>query len=164
VKSFDAQSASLEPSKEDTVSTSTVASGELRFEPESQELSVGEKRRLTIFLTADSPLSLAVLPLRFDPRIISVRAVSAGYSRADMQTAPTVTQTLSPGGKLLISVSLPPEATTISRPGIVIQLDLEALAAGESMIGVEPGTLHLIAPEGHDINVRAMPTRVFVKR
>jgi general secretion pathway protein D len=144
--------------------SSTVSSGDLRFEAESQELRVGEKRRLTIHLTAESPFSIAVLPLNFDPRIISVRAVSAGYSVANIKTAPTMTQTLTSEGKLLISVTLPPEATIINPPGILIQLDLEALEAGESMIGVEPGTLHLIAPEGQEINMRTMSTRAFVKR
>ncbi|MDX6696242.1 MAG: ral secretion pathway protein [Blastocatellia bacterium] len=151
-----------EPSKEDAGSSLASGNGELKFEREIQELRVGEKRRITLLLTADSPLSLVILPLRFDPRAVSVHVVSAGYALANTQAAPTITQTPSPGGKLLISLGLPPEAMTSSHPSLVVQLELEALEAGESMISIEPGATHLIAPEGHDLRLSVMQTRVLI--
>jgi hypothetical protein len=126
-------------------------------------MRVGEKRRIGIILNTDTPLSLAVIPLRFDPHIISVHAVAKGYSFSNVQNGPAITQTFDPQGALLISISPPANAQAIAAPGVLLYLDIEALGAGDSALGCEAGTVHLIAPGGRDINTRVMQGRVSVK-
>ncbi|HEV7857878.1 MAG TPA: secretin N-terminal domain-containing protein [Pyrinomonadaceae bacterium] len=140
-----------------------VGAGEIRFERELQEMRVGEKRRIGLLLKTDAPLSLAVIPLRFDPRIISVRVAPQGYSFSNVQTGPIITQTFDPQGALLVSLSPPADASAISAPGALLYLDIEALAAGESSLGCETGTVHLMAPGGRDINTQIMQGRISVK-
>jgi general secretion pathway protein D len=137
--------------------------GEIRFERELQGMRVGEKRRIGLLLKMDTPLSLAVIPLRFDPRIISVRAVPKGYSFSNVQTGPVITQTFDPQGALLVSLSPPADASVISAPGVLLYLEIEALAAGDTSLGCETGTVHLMAPGGRDINTQVMQGRISVK-
>jgi general secretion pathway protein D len=140
-----------------------VGAGEIRFERELEGMHVGEKRRIGLLLKMDASLSLAVIPLRFDPRIISVRAVPKGYSFSNVQTGPVITQTFDPQGALLVSLSPPADAQVISAPGVLLYLDIEALAAGETSLGCETGTVHLMAPGGRDINTQVMQGRISVK-
>jgi type II secretory pathway component GspD/PulD (secretin) len=140
-----------------------VGTGEIRFERELQGMRVGEKRRIGLLLKTDAPLSLAVIPLRFDPRIISVRVAPKAYSFSNVQTGPIITQTFDPQGALLVSLSPPADASAISVPGALLYLDIEALAAGESSLGCETGTVHLMAPGGRDINTQVMQGRISVK-
>ena len=41
-------------------------------------MKVGEKRRYAIQLNSDVPLSLALLALRFDPKVVKVHGLTAG--------------------------------------------------------------------------------------
>jgi hypothetical protein len=41
-------------------------------------LKVGEKKRYIVQLNSDVSLSLALLALRFDPKVLKVNAISAG--------------------------------------------------------------------------------------
>jgi hypothetical protein len=52
----------------------------LSFLPAGDVLKVGEKRRFAIQLNSDVSLSLALLALRFDPKVIKVNAISAGFT------------------------------------------------------------------------------------
>src|SRR5687768_3596675 len=51
---------------------------QLSFLPADDVLKVGEKRRYAIQLNSETPLSLALLALRFDPKVVKVHAVTAG--------------------------------------------------------------------------------------
>ncbi len=66
----------------------TESTAELMLMPERQEMKVGEKRRVMVFLKTDAPVGLATATLRFDPRALAVRAVSQGMLTADASKAP----------------------------------------------------------------------------
>jgi general secretion pathway protein D len=149
--------------KEKSAPALAAGAGELKFEREAQEMHVGEKRRIGLILNTDAPLSMAVIPLRFDPRVISVHAVAKGYSFSNTQGGPTITQSFDPQGTLLISLSPPANATAINAPGFLIYLDIEAIGMGDSAIGCEAGTIHLMAAGGRDINMQLMQGHVSVK-
>src|SRR5688572_6322998 len=51
---------------------------QLSFLPGEESLKLGEKRRYAIQLNSEIPLSLALLALRFDPKVVKVHAVTAG--------------------------------------------------------------------------------------
>jgi hypothetical protein len=56
----------------------TTRVAQLSFLPSEDVLKIGEKRRYAIQLDSDVALSLALLALRFDPKVVKVHAVSAG--------------------------------------------------------------------------------------
>src|SRR2546423_345934 len=68
------------------------STAELLLMPEQQEIKVGERRRVMVFLKTDAPLGLATATLRFDPRALAVRSVSQGILAADKPGAPVLTQ------------------------------------------------------------------------
>jgi hypothetical protein len=131
--------------------------------PEEQEMRVGEKRRLALVLKTDAPLGIAVLTLRFDPRAIAVRGISPGNLFAGVQgAAPTITQSVNPGGVLLVSVSPPPGAL-MTGAGVLIFIDIEAVAAGESAIRFDKDNMHLIASDGRSVLLQFVQSHVTVK-
>ncbi len=51
---------------------------QLSLLPEGDVMKVGEKRRYAVQFKSDVPLSLAVLALQFDPKVVKVNGVTAG--------------------------------------------------------------------------------------
>ena len=82
------------------------STAELLLLPEQQELKVGERSRVMVFLKTDAPLGLATATLRFDPKALAVRSVSQGDARGRQGGArPCVTQSVDPSGVLVVSVA-----------------------------------------------------------
>ena len=143
--------------------SSPSSAAELRLVPEEQEMRVGEKRRLALVLKTDAPLGLAVLTLRFDPRAVAVRGISPGNLFAGGQgAAPTITQSFNPGGVLLVSVAPPPGASMMGA-GVLIFIDIEAVATGQSAISFDKDNMHLIASDGRSVLLQFVQGRVTVK-
>ncbi|MGB7924832.1 MAG: secretin N-terminal domain-containing protein [Pyrinomonadaceae bacterium] len=145
---------------------SPSSAAELRLVPEFQEMRVGEKRRLALVLKTDAPLGLAVLTLRFDPRAINVRAISPGNLFASTQggaAGPTITQSVNPGGVLLVSVA-PPPGGSMTGAGVLIFIDIDAIAAGESAIDFDNQNIHLIATDGRGVLLQFVQGRITVKQ
>jgi general secretion pathway protein D len=140
-----------------------TSAAELRLVPEQQEMRVSERRRLALVLKTDAPLGLAVLTLRFDPRNVVVRGVSVGNLFAGAQNAPTLTQTINPGGLLLISVA-PPGGASMTGAGVLIFIDIEAVAVGESAIEFDKENIHLMATDGRGVLVQFVQSSVRVKQ
>src|SRR6185436_11299480 len=51
---------------------------QLSLVPEGDVMKVGEKRRYAIQLNSDVPLSMALVALRFDPKVVKIHALTAG--------------------------------------------------------------------------------------
>lgn len=152
-------SPAVEKSKEqrDSVSSPTA---EFYMMPDRQEMRVGEKRRLMVLLKTDAQVNLAAMTLRFDPRIVTVKAAANS-----IDNAPTLTQAVDPTGKLTISVSPPKGAPPITGACVLILLDVEALAAGESAIAFDGDAMHLISSAGGDISpARVAQSSISVKQ
>ena len=62
---------------ESTAKSAPPAVIELGFAPETAELTVGEKRQLSLDLNSPAPLGVAVVMLRFDPNILKITNVTA---------------------------------------------------------------------------------------
>src|SRR6185503_93606 len=79
---------------------------QLSLMPDGDVLRVGEKRRYTVQLSSDVPLSLALLALRFDPKVVKVHGVTAGNLLASSgDAAPLFTPSIDASGTCLISIS-----------------------------------------------------------
>lgn len=138
------------------------SAAELRLIPERNEMRVGEKRRLALVLKTDAPLGLAVVTLRFDPRTLAIHNVATGNLFAGQQNVPTITQSVT-GGVLLVSIA-PPTGAPMTGAGVLVFIDIEALATGESAINFDKDNMHLIASDGRNITLQLVQSQVIVKQ
>ncbi|HEX8142914.1 MAG TPA: secretin N-terminal domain-containing protein [Pyrinomonadaceae bacterium] len=159
--------ASAQPSQEGakieaavkTAAATPVA--ELRLMSERQEMRVGEKQRLALVLTTNASLGTALLAMRFDARSIAVRGIAKGPLGAQ-GTSPTVMHSIDPNGMLLISVSPSADAPLAQGSHVLLYLDIEALAAGESRILFDQGNMYINASDGRGVQLKVMPGRLMV--
>jgi general secretion pathway protein D len=140
-----------------------TSAAELRLIPDRNEMRVGEKRRLAMVLKTDAPIGLAVVTLRFDPRTVAVRNVSTGNLFAGLQTTPTITQSVNPNGLLLVSIA-PQTGTPMTGAGVLIFIDIEALANGDSVISFDKENMHLIATDGRNLSLQLVQSQVAIKQ
>jgi general secretion pathway protein D len=136
---------------------------ELQLLPEAQELKVGERRRVMVFLKTDAPLGLATATLRFDPRTLAVRAVSQGMLASDKSGAPVLTQSVDASkGVLVVSVAPAAGAQPLAGEGLLLVIEVEGLAPGESGLQFDADKLHLIATDGRTVRPKASAGRIKV--
>lgn len=140
----------------------SASAAELRLVPESQEMRVGEKRRLMLVLKTDAPLNLATATLRFDPRVIAVRSVSKGALFGEKTAAPIIMQSLDPQGVLLVSVTPASVAPTFSGEGVMLMIEVEALAPGESAVSFDSDKVKFIAADARNVKIQVVQSKVKV--
>ncbi|HMF58057.1 MAG TPA: secretin N-terminal domain-containing protein [Pyrinomonadaceae bacterium] len=137
---------------------------ELRMMPERQEMRVGERRRLALVLGTGVPLNSASIKLTFDPRTIAVRGITQGDLAAGARgSAPTVTQSIDPQGQVLV-VLAQPDGTSISGAGVLLYIEVEAVAAGESAITIEQDDTRITATDAGSLRLQIAQGRVVVKQ
>ena len=163
-----AQLASLTNSlKPIETSTGTARSGspaaQLSLTGGDRPFKVGEKRLMAIEFKSDAPLGLAVLMLRFDPRVVKVTAINPGTLLPPGNTA-SLTQSVDPKGTYMLSLSTFNGAAALRGSGSLVLIQVEAIAEGDGAFGFDKERLRLITPDARDIAVELMPTRVAMKR
>jgi general secretion pathway protein D len=151
-----------------TTTTATVAPvadlAQLFVMSGQKEMRVGEHQRLMIFVKTDTPLALAAATLKFDPRIFAVRSVEKGSLFADAQKSQAqLTQSIDPRGSLLALVT-PQTGTTVAGAGVLLFVEIEAIASGESEIGFDAAGFHLMSVDGRSIAAQTTPARLTVKQ
>jgi hypothetical protein len=147
-----------------STSANDLAAGvvELSLSPEQGEMRVGEKRQLALAVRTGAPLGLAVLTLRFDPRVIKVNSVTAGGLFANAKTAPALTQSVDQNGMLLVSLA-PAAGSPVSGEGTLLNIEFEAIATGDSLLAFDLANVHLVASDGRNILLQVEPVRLTVK-
>ena len=137
-----------QPTPIDTaVSTSRIA--RLNLTSGDEALKVGEKRRFAIELNSDVALSLAVMALRFNSKVVKINSVSHG-TLFDAGKVPTLTQSIDPAGVCLISIAANSVAP-MKGAGPLIFIEIEALAPGDALLVFDKGTMHLVAVDARDV-------------
>ncbi|HYN86044.1 MAG TPA: secretin N-terminal domain-containing protein [Pyrinomonadaceae bacterium] len=145
------------------VSPAPRSAAQLMLMPEPQPLRVGERRQLKLFLKTDAPLGLVAATLRLDPKVFAVRSVTYGNLFANPFDPPRVTHSVSPDGALIFSVAPPPAAQTFTGAGVLISVEVEALAAGASEVKIDTSDVHLIAHDGRKVLLKVLTSAVTVK-
>ncbi|OLE54995.1 MAG: hypothetical protein AUG51_04970 [Acidobacteria bacterium 13_1_20CM_3_53_8] len=146
------------------VEPSPSAPVELRMMPERQEMRVGERRRLALVLGTGVPLNSASIKLTFDPRNLAVRGITQGDLIAGARgSAPTVTQSIDPQGQVMIILSMP-DGATISGAGVLLFIEVEGVAAGESAITIEQDGTHVATTDTSGVRLQLAQGRVVVKQ
>ena len=121
-------------------------------------LKAGEKRQMAIELRTDQPVGLAVLKLRFDPRVVKVTAINPGTLLPPGHTA-SLSQSVDPKGIYMLSLSTFNGAIPLRGGGSLVLIQIEAIAEGDPAFGFDTESLRLITPDARDIAVDLVPVR-----
>ena len=155
-----ASETSLEPK------TSATRVAQLSLLPTGDVLKVGEKRRYAVHLNSDVPLNLALLALRFDPRVVKVHGLTAGsLLPTSGETAPLFTPVIdSTAGTCLISISSLTGKASFRGSGPLLFIDIEAIGEGNASLVFVKETLHLVATDARDITSEIVQGMATVKQ
>ena len=118
-------------------------------------MKVGESRRFALDVKSDVPLALGIVALRFDPKVVKVRAVAINGSGA------TVTQSTDASGVCLISIS---SLGGMTGPGTLIYIDVEGVGLGDAGLLLDRDATRLVATDARDLGVDVTPVRATVKQ
>lgn len=124
---------------------------------------VGEKRQMAIEFKSDAPLGLAVLMLRFDPKVVKVTAINPGTLLPPGNKA-SLSQSVDPTGAYMFSLSTFNGSAALRGPGSLVLIQVEAIAEGDAAFGFDKESLRLITPDARDIAAELFPMRVAMKR
>jgi general secretion pathway protein D len=129
-----------------------------------KEMRVGEKQRLMLLVKTSTPLGLAAATLKFDPRVVAVRSVTHGSLFGEgKELLPTITPSIDPRGSLLALIA-PAANTPISGMGVLLFIEIEAVAAGESDVTLDQAGVHLMSVAGQNVSTQLAHTRLTVKQ
>ena len=138
---------------------------QLSLVPEGDVMKVGDKRRYAIQLNSDVPLSMALVALRFDPKVVKVSGVSAGSLLPTTgEAAPLVTPVIDASGACVISITSRYGKAPFKGSGPLLFIDLEAVGAGDASLVFEKDTLHLVATDARDVTSQLIQGRATVKQ
>lgn len=139
-----------------------VSAASLRLMSDPQAMRVGERRQLKLLLKTDAPLGLVALSLRLDPRVLAVRSVTGGTLYAP--TEARLTHTFTNEGLLLVSVATNSGAAAISGAGVLIVVEVEAVADGAGDLSFSADDVHLVATDGRKILLKVITDQIAVGR
>jgi general secretion pathway protein D len=138
---------------------------QLGFVPEGDVMKIGEKRRYAIQLNSDVPLSLALVALKFDPRVVKVNSITAGsILPATGDTAPLVSPVIDASGKCVITITSRYGKGAFKGSGPLLFVDLEAIGAGDASLVFDKETLHLLAVDSRSVTSQVIQGKATVKQ
>jgi len=162
--------ASLPKQIETTVSpvSGPARTAQISLNTGDEILKVGERRWVTLKLNSDVSLALGTVALRFDPKVVKLRSVSAGTLmarvKAGSEPSASITQSIEPSGVCLVSISNLNGVASIKGEGVLLFIEVEALAPGDAGITFEKGAMHLVGTDARDVGVEVSPVRAIVKQ
>jgi hypothetical protein len=128
-------------------------------------MKVGDKRRYAIQLNSDVPLSMALVALRFDPKVVRVSGVTAGsLLPVEGEAAPLVTPVIDATGACVISITSRYGKAPFKGSGALLFIDLEAVGAGDAALVFVKDTLHLVASDARDVTSQLIQGTATVKQ
>jgi hypothetical protein len=147
------------------VESSASRVAQLKLMTGDAALKVGEKRRVALELKSDVPFPLAVLMLRFDPRVIAVQGITAGTMLVDSQDAlARVSPSIDPSGLCMISISAISNVAPIKGAGVLLFIDIEAVRAGNSGLAFDKDKSNLMGSDGREVGLALSQGQITVKR
>ena len=157
--------APIETSVEARPAAHTGHVAQLSLLPAGDVMKVGEKRRYAIHLNSDAPLSLALLALRFDPKVVKVHGLTAGdLLSATGETAPLFTPSIDASGTCLISISSLNGKASFKGSGPLLFIDVEAIGEGNASLAFVKETLHLVATDARNVKSELVQGTATVKQ
>jgi general secretion pathway protein D len=158
------------PKPIETALTSVSAnsrSAHLIFAPSDSVLKVGETRRFALELKSDASLAMAILALRFNPKVIRMKGVSAATSltadNGNQESSPAMSQSIDATGLCLVSLSNLRSAASLKDSGLWLLIDVEALTAGDAGLAFDANATQFMATDAGNIALALSPVHVTVK-
>lgn len=137
---------------------------QISFVPAEDVLKVGEKRRFAVQLSSTTPVTLVMLALRFDPKVVKISAVTPGELLASQpDAAPSITQSVDTG-VCLISISALNGKSAMKGSGALAVIDVEAIGVGDAGFVFDKDSLHLVAMDARDIALEVAQGHAIVKQ
>ena len=103
-----------------------------------------------------------MITLRFDPSVLKISGVSAGSLFANAKNPPTVTQSVDEQGMILLSIT-PASGSPITADGVLLNLEVEGVSAGDSALSFDLSNVHLVAGDGRTLTIQIEPIKLTVK-
>jgi len=135
---------------------------EVSLAPDKSELKVGDKQQLQLRVKSDAPLGMAIATLRFDPKVLKVTSISMGDLFANAKAPPVLTQSVDEHGMVLMSIA-PASGTPVTANGGIINIDVEAVAPGDSTLAFDLSNVHVVAGDGRPLLLQIDPVKLTVK-
>jgi general secretion pathway protein D len=147
--------------------SANARSAQLILAPSDAALKVGETRRFALELTSDASLAMAILALRFNPKVVRIKGVSAGTAltadNGNKEGAPGMTQSIDATGMCLVSLSNLRAAASLKNSGMWLFIDVEALSAGDAGLVFDTNATHLMAADAGNVVLDLSPIHAIVK-
>jgi general secretion pathway protein D len=137
---------------------------QILLNPTSQPINGGETRQYAIELKTDVPLALAVIALKFNPKIVKVRGITAGPLINGGKSTPSIIPSIDPSGVCLISVSSRAGSTAIQGTGTLLLIEVEVLAAGHPGFSLDKEAMHIVATDASDVALEVGPVQAMLKQ
>ena len=150
-----------------TVVSANTRSAQLILAPSDAVMKVGETRRFALELKSDASLAMAILALRFDPKVIRIKGLLAGTAltadNGNKESAPGMTQSIDASGMCLISLANLRSAASLKDSGLWLFIDIEALSAGDAGLVFDGSATHLMAIDAANVALDLSPIHAMVK-
>lgn len=130
--------------------------------PSEVSLGIGEKQQFAVEFNSPVPLGLAVIALRFDPKVVKVKTVASGSLFASNKAA-SITQSIDPTGVCLISISTLNGAAPMTGNGSLVIIEVEGIGVGDALLSLDQDNMHLVATDARDVKLDVKQGRVTVK-
>jgi hypothetical protein len=79
-------------------------------------------------------------------------------------TQPILTQSVDAKGLLIVSVAPPAGGQPLTGAGVLVFIDIEAVAPGESSFSFDKSNVHLVAADGRSVLIELSEVKVIVKQ
>lgn len=145
-----------------------VRTAQMTLSSADETMKVGEKRWFSLKLNSNVSLAMAVVALRFDPRVVKVGRVSAGILMANVQDSrmagASFSQSVDPAGTCLISISNLNGAASLKGAGTLLFIEIEAIAPGDAGLKFAAEASRIVAVDSGDLALDVAPVRAIVRQ
>ncbi len=141
-----------------------VRTAQILLSPTDRPLQAGETRQFAIELKSHVPLALAVIALKFNPKVVKVRAVTAGPMVNGSKSAPSIIPSIDPNGVCLISVSSRYGSSALQGAGTLLLIEVEAIAAGDPGFTFDKDVMHIVSSDASDVTLEVGPVPAMLKQ
>ena len=129
---------------------------------EMAAMKAGETKQFAIELKSHVPLAMAVIALKFDPKVVKVRAVTAGSLLTANKS--NIIPSIDPTGLCLISVSGRAGSGAIQGAGTLLLIEVEAVADGAPGFIFDKEAMNIVATDAGDVALEVLKVTVATKQ
>ena len=129
---------------------------------ETSAMKAGEIKHFAVELKSHVPLALAVVALKFDPKVVKVRAVTPGSLLN--ANKPSVIPSIDPNGVCLVSVSGRAGTGAMQGAGTLLLIEVEAVADGDPGFSLDKDAMHIVATDVGEVALDVVPVTVLKRQ